>query len=204
MQLKFAAYQLTYLPKDSVKTIKKQLLYSNKAVYLAEGTDRRPNNDDDANKRINENIKDRIAQFHDLIFEKNYFCIPLAILVDLGLVNFSMKTVTKFLFTLERNMNKLFESTKKHAAIPSEPDALIQFHNGPYIVYQEITLTQNFDIYFSGIIRSETAVRMGVLPAPYQQLFEVNKGIQSLIVTFKGTQRQFEWLEIYLVYDKSY
>ena len=124
--------------------------------------------------------------------------------MDLGLVNFSMKTDTKFLFTLERNMYKLFESTKRLAAIPSEPDALIQFHNRPYIAYQEITLTQNFDIYFSGIIRSATAARMGVLPAPYQQLFEVNKGIQSLTVTFKGAQRQFEWLEISLVYEKSY
>ena len=79
---------------------------------MAEGTDRRPNNDDDADKHTNENIKDRIAQFHDLIFKKNYFRIPLSILVNLGLVNFSMKTDTKFLFTLERNMNKLFESTK--------------------------------------------------------------------------------------------
>ena len=70
--------------------------------------------------------------------------------------------------------------------ISSEPDALIQFHDQPYIAYQEITLTQNFDIYFSGIIRSETAIKMGVLPPPYQQLFEVNKGIQSLTVTFKG------------------
>ena len=123
--------------------------------------------------------------------------------MDLGLVNFSMKTDTKFLFTLERNMYKLFESTKRLAAIPSEPDALIQFHNRPYIAYQEIILTQNFDIYFSGIIRSETSVRMGVLPAPYQQLFEVNKVIQSLTVTSKGTQKQFEWLEISLFYDKS-
>ena len=45
---------------------------------------------------------------------------------------------------------------------------------------------------------------MGVLPAPYQQLFEVNKGIQSLTLTFKGAQRQFDWLEISLVYDKNY
>ena len=45
---------------------------------------------------------------------------------------------------------------------------------------------------------------MGVVAAPYQQLFEVNKGIQSLTVTFKGAQRQFEWLEISLVYEKSY
>ena len=142
----FAASQLKYLPKDSVKTIKKQLLYSNKPVYLAEGTDRRPNNDDDVNKCTDDNIRDRIAQFHDLIFKKNHFHIPLGILVNLGLVNFAMKTDTNFLFTLERNMNKLFESTKKLAAIPSEPEALIQFHDRPYIAYQEITLTQNFDI----------------------------------------------------------
>ena len=170
---------------------------------MAEGTDRTPNNDDDADKRTNENIKDRIAQFHDLIFKKNYFRIPLGILVDLGLVNFSMKTDTKLLFTLERNTYKLFESTKRLTAVPSESDALIQFHNRPYIAYQEITLTQNFDIYFSRIIRPATAARMGVLPAPYQQLFEVNKGIQSLTVTYKGTQKQFEWLEISLFYDKS-
>ena len=48
-------------------------------------------------------------------------------LVDLGLINFAMKTDTKFLFTLQRNMNKLFETTKKVAAIPVVPDALIQF-----------------------------------------------------------------------------
>ena len=45
---------------------------------------------------------------------------------------------------------------------------------------------------------------MGVLTAPYQQLFEINKGTQSLTVTFKGAQRQFQWLEISLIYGKSY
>ena len=45
---------------------------------------------------------------------------------------------------------------------------------------------------------------MGVLPSPYQQLFEINKGTQSITVTVKGAQRQFEWLEISLIYDKSF
>ena len=125
-------------------------------------------------------------------------------LVDLGLINFAMKTDTKLLFTLQRNLNKLFETTKKAAAIPDEPDALIQFHDRPYISYQEISLTKTFDVYLSGILRSETALRMGVLPAPYQQLFEINKGTQSLTVTFKGEQRQLEWLEISVIYDKSF
>ena len=86
-------------------------------------------------------------------------------------------------------MNKLFETKRKATSIPDEPDALIQFHDRSYISYQEINLTQNFDIYFSGDLRSETALRMGVLSAPYQQFFEINKGTQSLTVTFKGAQR---------------
>ena len=126
------------------------------------------------------------------------------VLVDLGLVNFAENTDTKFLFTLERNINRLFESNKKVTSIPTEPDALIQFHDQHYISYEEINLTKTFDIYLSGILRSESALIMGVLPLPYQQLFEINKGTQSITVTFKGAQRQVQWLEISLIYDKSF
>ena len=126
------------------------------------------------------------------------------VLVDLGLVNFAENTDTKFLFTLERNIKRLFESNKKVTSIPTEPDALIQFHDQPYISYEEINLTKTFDIYLSGILRSESALIMGVLPLPYQQLFEINKGTQSITVTFKGAQRQVQWLEISLIYDKSF
>ena len=126
------------------------------------------------------------------------------VLVDLGLVNFAENTDTKFLFTLERNINRLFESNKKVTSIPTEPDALIQFHDQPYISYEEINLTKTFDIYLSGILRSESALIMGVLPLPYQQLFEINKGTQSITVTFKGAQRQVQWLEISLIYDESF
>ena len=47
-------------------------------------------------------------------------------------------------------------------------------------------------------------MRQGVLPSPYQQEFEVNTGTQDVTCTFKGAQRQFNWLEISIVYDKSY
>ena len=100
-------------------------------------------------------------------------------------------------------MNKLLDTNKKAASIPDESDALIQFHDRPYIAYEEINLTKTMDIYLSGILRSEQALRMGVLPSPYQQEFEIATGTQSLTVTFQGAQRQFEWLEISLVYDKS-
>ena len=35
-------------------------------------------------------------------------------------------------------------------------------------------------------------------------MFEINKGVLSITVTVKGVQRQFEWMEISLVYDQSY
>ena len=102
------------------------MLHSNKPVYLAKDVDRRPNNDDDDNKRSDLNLTYRIAQLKDYIFEKHVYRIPLSLIVDLGLVNFSMKTDTKIILTLERNMNKLFESNKKLAGIPDNPEALIQ------------------------------------------------------------------------------
>ena len=101
-------------------------------------------------------------------------------------------------------MNKLFESNKKVTAISDNPDALIQIYNRPYISYQEINLTKSADIYFNGILRSETALRQDVLPSPYQQLFEINIDMQTCTCTFKGAQRQFDRLEIFIVYDKSF
>ena len=154
--------------------------------------------------RSDKHLDERITYFKDWIFEKSYYRIPLGFLVDLGLVNLAENTDTKFVFTLERNMNELFEYNKKVASIPDKLDALIQFHDTSYISYQEINLTQNFRIYFNGFLRSKTSLRMGVLPSPYQQNFKMNTGPQSLKVLFKGAQRQLEWIEVSLVFDKSY
>ena len=196
--------QLKYLPKKAALTFLKTFLYCNKPVYLDTDVDRRPNNDEQITDRSDPNLTERLDKLTDWIFFKKNYRIPLGLIVDLGLINFCVKTDTKFLITLERDMNKLFETNKKAASIPDEPDALIQFHDRPYIAYEEINLTKTMDIYLSGILRSEQALRMGVLPSPYQQEFEIATGTQSLTVTFKGAQRQFEWHEISLVYDKSY
>ena len=105
---------------------------------------------------------------------------------DLRLVNFSFRADLRITSTLGRNMNKLFESNKKVTAIPDSPGALIQFCDRPYNSYQEINLTKSADLCFTGILRSETALRQSVLPSPYQQHFEVNTGMQSFTCTFKG------------------
>ena len=57
----FSNSQLKYLPKDSVATLLKSFLYSNKPVYLDANVDRRPNNDYDAGKRSDPNLSYRIG-----------------------------------------------------------------------------------------------------------------------------------------------
>ena len=133
--------QLKYLPQNSVNKLLKTILYSHKPVYLAKDIDRRPNNHEDDNKRSDLSLTYCIAQLQDYIFEKHVYRIPLSLIVDLGLVNFSMKTDTRIILTLERNMNNLFESNKKLATIPDNPDALIEIYDRPYISYEEINLT---------------------------------------------------------------
>ena len=196
--------QMKYLPEKLVKKLLETMLYSNKPVYLDKDVDRRSYSNNDDAKRSDPNLTYRLAQIKGYIFEKHVYRIPLSLIVDLGLLNFSVKTDTRIIITLERNMNKLVESNKKVTAIPDNLDALIQIFDGPYISYQEINLTKSADIYFNGILRSDTALREGVLPSPYQQLLEINTGTQTYTCTFKGAQRQFDWLEISIAYDKSF
>ena len=99
-------------------------------------------------------------------------------------------------------MNRLFETNTK-ADIPNKPDAQIMFHDTPYIFYPQITLDNNFLAYFSGILRSRGTLRTGIISSPYQQSFEINTGTQSLKVNFRGLNKQIEWLEIPLFFDKS-
>ena len=57
-----------------------------------------------------------------------YYRIPLGFFTPLDLVNFPHKIDTQFLFTLENNMNILFETNTK-ADVPNEPDIQIIFHD---------------------------------------------------------------------------
>ena len=195
---------MKHLPEKSVKKLAKTMLYLNKAVYLGDNDDRRSHNSTAAAERTDLNLAERIKLFKNYIFQKNFYQIPLTLLCDLGKCNFSSKTDDRIIITLERNLNKLFESNEKVITIPTDPDVFLNIYARPYISYQGINLTYSADPYFTGILRSETGLRQGVLPAPYQQEIEVNTGTQDFTCTFKGAQRQFGWLEISIVYDKMY
>ena len=181
----YANAQLKYLPKNSIKKLRKSFLYSNLAVYLDPDTDRRANNATADVDRSDPNLTWRLANLQDHTFLKNEYRIPLGLITDLGLCNFPVQTDTRVIITLERNLDKLFEDVKKRAAIPTtNPDASIEFWDRPYIDYQEITLTSVWETYLKEILKNENAVRMGVLANPFQQTLEVATGAQTISVDF--------------------
>ena len=201
----YAEGQLKYLPKDSLKKIRKSILYTNSAVYLSGDDDRRNNNAATEALRGDGNLVYRKNNFPTRYALEHEYRIPLGLITDLGLFNFPIQTDARIVITLERNLNKLFEDLTKRAAIPTtDPDASIEFYDRPYIDYQEITLTPTWETYLKDILKDQNGVRMGVLPNPYQQTFEVASGAQTVSVDFQGASRDINWLEISLVYDKSY
>ena len=104
--------QMKYLPEKLAKTFLNRMLFSNKPVYLAKDVDRRPNNDNGDDKRSDDNLSYRIKELRNYIFAKHKYRVPLGMIIDLGLVNSAVNAGTKIILTLERDLNRLFESNK--------------------------------------------------------------------------------------------
>ena len=79
-------------------------------------------------------------------------------------------------------------------AIPA-PDAKIIFTKAPFVQYEQILLDKNFRQYLETI--------MGAQKTPIQKTYEINVGQDSLDIDFLGANRQFDWTELSLVYNKS-
>ena len=116
--------------------------------------DRRSNTSTTPADRTDSNLGKRVTDFLTLIGQKIYYRIPLGFFTSLGPVNFLHKIDTRFLFTLETNLNRLFERNAKLDKIPGERDAQIIFHDTSYISYPQITLDDNFLAYFNTTLRS--------------------------------------------------
>ena len=101
------------------------------------------------------------------------------------------------------NLSKLFETNAKASIIPDNPDAKIIYRDTPHSSYPQITSDDNFQAYYNKILRCRSALRTSVILPSYQQSFQINTGTQSLNVSFRGLNKQIEWVEISLVYDKS-
>ena len=217
---RYSESMLKHMPEKAHATFQKELLYSQKEVII------KGNNNNSLNERRNhiaaaannsnkdDNIDDRIPKFsvNNALSTVRTYRIPLRYLVDLGLVNIPTAFDTKFLFHLEQKLSKLFESKAKlpnktngqAADLPTtDPDANIYFNSTRYIQYEIFKLNDTFNAYLRKALQSKRVLRTGIKPSPYQKSYEVNVGTQSVVVEFKGVNKQFSFLEISLVYDKS-
>ena len=149
----YAAQQIKLLLTKFLDDIKETILYEKKAVVLTGNRDRRLNNTNTSAARTDANLNEKVTDFHGLLKKDIYYRIP-----SLGLVNFPHKIDARILFPLETNLNKLFETNAKPAGIPDNPDAQIIYHDTPYISYPQITLDDNFPVYYTGLLKSRIAL----------------------------------------------
>ena len=216
---RYSESMLKHLPDDVLATFQKDLLYSKKKVIIkgnAANTlnDRRNHIAAAANgSKKDDNIDKRIGKFNanNGLSTIKVYRIPLRYLVDLRLVNLPTAFDVKLIFNLEQKISKLFESKTKlanvgsaAAALPTTgQDANVYWHTILYIQYEQVKLNDTFNKYTAKALQSKRVLRTGIKPTPFQKLFEINVGTQSHVVEFKGLNKQFSFLEISLVYDKS-
>ena len=50
---------------------------------------------------------------------------------------------------------------------------------------------------------SKKILTMGAQKTPIQKVYEINVGTDSVNIDYLGATRQFEWIELSLMYDKS-
>ena len=196
---------LKHMPKEALTTIENDLLYCRDKVILGRGRDSRQNNTTAANapKRTDANLTKRIDKVQDQLKNEYVYRIPLKFLCNLGLVNQCIKFNIKFTLMLETEINKLFETNAQNANPPVNADAEIIMTSAPYIQYEQIELDSTFRAYLENTLIFQTYLRAGIQKTPFQRIFEINIGRQSHAVDFRGANKQFSFVSISLVYDKS-
>ena len=212
---------LKHLPKASLKTIQKHLLYSKEPVYYANTAYNRKNfNSKDltitslttaqvsAIRKLHTkdlNIDKRIELFHEQLEDEFVYRIPLRYFSDIGKINFPTKIDYRIKLFWETNMSRLFESRKVLASTTTaaqEPDVAILLTRVPFIQYEQILLDKNFRQHLETIMVSKKIIRMGAQKTLIQKTYEIKTGSDSLNVEFLGANRQFDWIEISIVNDK--
>ena len=89
------------------------------------------------------------------------------------------------------------------AGLPNNVDTKIILHSAPYILYYQFDLDDNFRIYLEGTMFSEDSLRTALQRTPLQKSYEMAVGSQSRTITFNNAFKQFSFIEILLVYDRS-
>ena len=206
---KYSDAMLKHVPKKALKVIENDLLYSRKKVKLPAGEERRDEhtaNAENANNRTDDNIDERIQKFQNQLKTGYFYRIPLKYICNLGKVNQPIRFNTKWRITFEQDMQRLFEANTNlgaAAGLPDTVDAKIILKSTPYLLYTQFKLDTNFRNYLETALVSESKLRTGIQKTPYQKSYELIAGAQSRTINFNNALKQFSFLEISLVYDRS-
>ena len=131
----YSGAMLKYMPKDALKTFQ-NILYSKEDIMLTGGHNRHVHNSNNLTLRKDSSITKTLASYKNSSKKKMVYRIPLRILCNIGLVNFTVKLVTKIICILETDMNKLFESAKKVTALPNVSNGEVPWHDNCFIQYK--------------------------------------------------------------------
>ena len=206
---KYSDAMLKHVPKKALKVIENDSLYSRKKVKLPAGEERRDEhtaNAENANNRTDDNIDERIQKFQNQLKTGYFYRIPLKYICNLGKVNQPIRFNTKWRITFEQDMQRLFEANTNlgaAAGLPDTVDAKIILKSTPYLLYTQFKLDTNFRNYLETALVSESKLRTGIQKTPYQKSYELIAGAQSRTINFNNALKQFSFLEISLVYDRS-
>ena len=100
-------------------------------------------------------------------------------------------------------MKKLFESKNRVTTIGA-PDAKIIFTKALFIQYEQFLLDKNFRQYLETKMVLKKILRMGVQKTAIQKkTHEISAGSDSINVEFLRSNKQFNWLEVSLVFNKN-
>ena len=170
------------MPEKTLKTIENCLLYSKKHFAIADDLHRRAHltNDANAENRMDENLADRISKIAKQIQNEFAYRISLKFLSDL--VNQCFKFNTKYVLTLETDMQKLFKTNINQAdgaALPEAVDAAIIITNASYIQYEQFLLDKNLKTYLEETLQLEHMLRTRIKRMPYEKVYKLVVGTQS-------------------------
>ena len=83
------------------------------------------------------------------------------------------------------------------------PDTQIIFTKPPFLQYEQFLLDKNFRQYLETIMVSKKILKMGVQKILIQKTYKISVSSDSTNVDFLSSNRQFDWIEMSLVFDKS-
>ena len=168
---KYSDQILKHMPKNSLKMIEKDLLYSRKKVRLPDGEDRRKKHTAaGGNNERSDDLNERIQKFAVQLRTTQYYRIPLKYICGLGFVNQPVKFNTKWKLVFETDLSRLFESNTNLAADagwPDNPDAKIILDSAPYLLYHQFNLEDTYRSYLESAMVSNQVLRTGLKLFPY-------------------------------------